>query len=83
MLGTAVVRWLSFRIAEKEVRGSIHSLAATILEIGYLLIPSRDIAEILLKRRKSSKQSTNQSNDGVVVIPWTQLQQPVFARVTA
>ena len=47
-----VLAWL----AEQEVRGSI----ATISEIGYLLLPSRDMAEILLKRRKSSKQPTNQ-----------------------
>ena len=35
-------------------------LATRISEIGYLLLPSRDIAEIPLKRRKSSKQPTNQ-----------------------
>ena len=29
-------------------------------EIGYLLLPSRDMAEIPLKRRKSSIQPTNQ-----------------------
>ena len=48
----SILAWL----AEQEVRGSI----ATISEIGYLLLPSRDMAEIPLKRRKSSKQSTNQ-----------------------
>ena len=31
---------------EQEVRGSIPGFAATILEIGYLLLPSRDMAEI-------------------------------------
>ena len=40
------------------VWGSILCLAATISEIGYLLLPSRDMAEISLKRRKSSKQPT-------------------------
>ena len=79
-----VVKWLSFWLAEKEVRGSIHSLAATISEIGNLLLPSRDIsAEISLKRRKSSTQPTNQPSDDVVVIPLLQLQESVLARVTA
>ena len=49
----------SVQIAEQEVRGSIPGLAATISEIGYLLLPSPDMAEILLKRHKSSKQPTN------------------------
>ena len=35
-------------LAEQEVRGSIPGLAATISEIGYLLLPSRDMAEIPL-----------------------------------
>ena len=83
MLEAAVVKWFSFWLAEKEVRGSIYSLAATISEIGYILLQSRDIAEISLKRRKSSTQPTNQPSDIVVVIPSTQLQQPVLARVTA
>ena len=34
--------------------GSIPGLAATISEIGYLLLPSRDMVEISLNRRKSS-----------------------------
>ena len=51
---------LSSWLAEQEVRGSIPGLAATISEIGYLLLPSRDMAERSLKRRKSSKQLTNQ-----------------------
>ena len=41
-------------------RGSIPGLAATISEIWYILPPNRDLAEILLERRKSSKQQTNQ-----------------------
>ena len=45
MLGTAVVYWLSSWIAEQEVRDSIPGLAATISEIEYLLLPSRDMAE--------------------------------------
>ena len=83
MLGAAVMKWLSFWLAEKEIRGSIHSVATTISEIGYLLLPSRDIAEISLKRRKSLTQPTNQASDVVVVIPSTPLQQLVLARVTA
>ena len=51
--------WLSSWLAEQEVRDSIPGLAATVLEIGYLLLPIRDIAERSLKRHKSSKQPTN------------------------
>ena len=38
-------RALSSWLAEQEVRGLIPGLAATISEIGYLLLPSRDMAE--------------------------------------
>ena len=41
---------------EQEVRGSIPGLATTISEIGYLLLPSRDMVEIPPTRRKSSVQ---------------------------
>ena len=59
--GAAVLEWLSSWFAEQEVWGSIPGLAAaTISKIGYLLLPSRHVAEILLKRRGSSKQPTNQ-----------------------
>ena len=54
----AVAEWLSSWLAEQEVRGSILRLATWISEIGYLPLPSRDMAEILLKRRKSSIQPT-------------------------
>ena len=47
-------------LAEQEVRGSIPGFAVTISEIGYLLLPSRNMAERWLKWRKSSKQPTNQ-----------------------
>ena len=53
-----MVKWLSSWLAVQEVRGSILGLAATISEIGHLLLPSRDMAERSLKRRKSSKQPT-------------------------
>ena len=43
--------------------GSIPGLAATSSEIGYFLLPSRDMAERLLMQRKSSKQPTNQSKE--------------------
>ena len=43
-----------------EGRGSIPGLAATISEIGYLLLPCRDMAERSLKRRKIFK--TTQPN---------------------
>ena len=44
-------RWCSgFKsswLAEQEVRGSILGLATTISEIGYLLLPSRDMAKAM------------------------------------
>ena len=49
--GVAVAEWLSSWLAEQEVRGSIPGLAIRISEIGYLLFPSRDMAEIPLKQR--------------------------------
>ena len=58
-LGATVAEWLSSWLAEQEVRGLIPGLATWISEIGYLLLPSRDMAEIPLKRRKSSILPTN------------------------
>ena len=58
--GAAMVWWLSSWRVEQEVRGLIPCLAASISEIGYLLLPSRDMAEIPLKRRIFSIQPTNQ-----------------------
>ena len=55
-----VVKWLSSWLAEKEVRGSIPSLDAAISEICDLQVPSSDMVKMSLKRRKSSKQPTNQ-----------------------
>ena len=55
-----VAEWLSSWLVEQEVRDSIPGLATWISEIGYLLLPSRDMAEIPLKRRKFSMQPTNQ-----------------------
>ena len=46
--GAAVVLSFSSWFAEQEVRGSIPGLAATMSEIGFLLLPSRDMAEISL-----------------------------------
>ena len=60
-VGAAVVEWLSSWPAEPEVRGSIPGLATWISKISYFLLPSPDMAEIPLKRRESSIQSTNQS----------------------
>ena len=59
-----MAEWLSSWLAEQEVRGSIPGLATWISEIGYLLLPSRDMAGIPLKRRKSSIQPTNQPTSG-------------------
>ena len=44
---------ISSWLAEQEVRGSIPGFADMISEIGYLLLPSRDMAERSLMRRKS------------------------------
>ena len=53
VFGAGVVKLLTFGARGP---GFIPGLAATISEIGYLLLPSRDMAERSLKRRKSSKQ---------------------------
>ena len=68
LVGATMVEWLCSWLAEQEVRGSITGLATWISEIGYLLLPSRDMAEIPIKRRKSSIHPTNQSYHLVVVI---------------
>ena len=47
-----------FLLAEQEARDSIPNLTTTISEIGYLLLPSHNLAEISPKRRKSSEQQT-------------------------
>ena len=59
-LGAAVAEWLSSWLAEQEVWGSIPRLATWISGTSYLLLARRDMAEIPLKRRKSSIQPTNQ-----------------------
>ena len=56
--GAMMVEWLSSWLAEQEVRGAIPGLATWISEIGYLLLPSRYMAEIPLKRRQSPIQPT-------------------------
>ena len=56
-----MVYWLSSWFAKQAVQVLIPGLATTISEIGFVLLPSHDIAEKLLKRRKSSKQPTNLS----------------------
>ena len=60
-LGAAVVEWLSSWLAEQEVRSSIPGLATWISEIGYLLLPGQDMAEIPLKQHWSSIQPTKQT----------------------
>ena len=48
---------------EQEVRGSIPGLAATISEIGYLPLPSRDMDENCLSDvNPQNNQPTNQNN---------------------
>ena len=41
-----MVKWLRSFLAEQKVRGSIPGLAATISEIGYRLLPIRDMTKI-------------------------------------
>ena len=60
-----MAEWLSSWLAEQEVRGSIPRLATWISEIGYLPLPSRDMAEIPLKRRKSSIKPNQNQNTAV------------------
>ena len=48
-----MVQWLSFWLAEQEVRGSILGLAAATQRL-YILLPSRDMTEISLERRKQN-----------------------------
>ena len=55
--GGAVVKLLAYGARGPD---SIPGLAATISEIGYLLLQSRDKAETSLKRHKFSKQPTYQ-----------------------
>ena len=58
-----MAEWFSSWFAEQEDRGSIPGLPASPLEfseIDYILLPSRDMVEIPLKRRKSSIQPTNE-----------------------
>ena len=63
--GAAVAKWLSSWLAEQEVQGSIPRLPTWISEIGYLLLPSCNMAEKQPKRRNSSIQPTNQHVFGV------------------
>ena len=48
--GVVVVEWLSSWLAEQGVPCSNLGLTTCISEIGYLLLPSRDMTERLLKR---------------------------------
>ena len=47
---STMAEWLSSWLAEQVVRGSIPRLTTWISEIGYLLLPSRDMAKILKYR---------------------------------
>ena len=66
--GAVVAEWLSSWLEEQQVRGSIPHLATWIIEISYLLLPSRDMDEIPLKRRKSSIQQTKQLTNHEVIV---------------
>ena len=52
-LNVKVTVWLRAWLAEQEDRVWFPASPLEFSEIGYLLLPSRDMAEILLKRRKS------------------------------
>ena len=72
LIGAVVVEWLSSWFAEQEIRGSIPGLPTSTSEIGYLMLPNRDMAEIPLnKRRISSIQPTNQLS--TIIIHMTKL----------
>ena len=49
---------VKFLLAEQEARDSIPNFTTTISEIGYLQLPSPNLAEISPMRRKSSEQQT-------------------------
>ena len=53
--------------------GSIPGLAATTSDIGHLLLPSRDMTERSLKRRKSPKLPTNQRDPSEITISDTKM----------
>ena len=53
-------RVVSSLLAEQEDRVRFPASPLEFSEIGYLLLPSRDMAERSLNRRESSKQPTNQ-----------------------
>ena len=58
---TAVSEWISSWLVEQEVRGSIPRLATWISDIGYLLLPSRDMAEIPLNTTKQYTRGPSQN----------------------
>ena len=49
---------VKFLLAEQEAPDSIPNLTTTISDISYLLLPSHNLAEISLNRRKSLEQQT-------------------------
>ena len=62
-MGAAVAKWLSSWLAEQEDRDFIPGLATWVL-IGYLLLPSRDMAERSLNRiDPQNNQPTNQDEE--------------------
>ena len=74
--GAAVVEWLSSWFAKQKVRGSIPGLATWISEIGYLLLPSRDVAQkYRLKQFKLNPQYNQPTlmklcRDEVLMVPY-------------
>ena len=56
--------------AKIDLRDTIHTFKINKTEIGYLLLPCRDMAEIPLKRRKSSIKPTNQPTNFIDVMTW-------------
>ena len=51
-IGAAVAEWLSSWLAEQGTGVRFPASSLEFSEIGYLLLPSRDMAEIPLNRRK-------------------------------
>ena len=68
-IGTAVAEWLS-RLRSKRTGVRFPASPLEFSEIGYLLLPSRDMAEIPLKRRKSSIQPNNLNHIKEALFLW-------------
>ena len=74
--GGVVVRLLACRTRGPRFDSQSRRLGATISEIGYLLLPSRNMAEILLNKATHILKTTNQPSNIDGAIPSHQLSNP-------